>query len=171
MWGMENWRPIPNYEGFYEACDDGRIRRVGKSELSPRAVGAGYRGVHLSKDNVQVQAGVHRLVWAAFNGPIPAKMWINHKSGIKTDNSLGNLELSTPSENQKHSYEVLKRKRSSMAGSVHPKTHLTEADVLALRAEYDTDRTRAKRDELAVKYGVACDTVKRIVYRTSWRHI
>lgn len=168
---MENWRPIPNYEGFYEASDDGRIRRVGGKERVQVAVGAGYRGVTLSAHNVQKGISVHRLVWSAFNGEIPKGMWINHKNGIKTDNRLENLELTTPSENQKHSYDVLKRKKSPLTGSKHHKTHLTEADVIALRAEYDTDRTRAKREELAVKYGIAYDTVKRIVYRTAWRHV
>lgn len=172
---MENWKPIPNFEGFYEACDDGRVRRIKANgetrELKPKRVGAGYHGLSLSKHNEITQLSVHRCVWMAHMGEIPKGMWINHKSGNKTDNSLANLELTTPAENQKHSYDVLKRVRADVAGSKHPRTKLTEADVIALRQEYDIDRTRTKREELAVKYGIAYDTVKRIVYRTAWRHI
>lgn len=53
----------------------------------------------------------HRLIYEAFHGPIPPKMWINHKDGNKSNNAIDNLELTTPSENHRQAYRVLKRKR------------------------------------------------------------
>lgn len=41
----------------------------------------------------------HRIVWEAFNGPIPAGMHINHINEKKDDNRLENLNLMTPKEN------------------------------------------------------------------------
>ena len=38
----------------------------------------------------------------AFIGLIPEGMEVNHKNGIKTDNSIDNLEIVTPSENTLH---------------------------------------------------------------------
>jgi len=46
---------------------------------------------------------VHRLVWMAYNGLIPEGMQINHINTNKMDNSLVNLELTTPKENVQHS--------------------------------------------------------------------
>ena len=42
---------------------------------------------------------VHRLVFEAFNGPIPEGLQVNHINEIKTDNSLSNLNLMTCKEN------------------------------------------------------------------------
>lgn len=43
---------------------------------------------------------VHKLVWEAFNGPIPEGMQIDHRDGDKTNNMLENLRCVTPKENQ-----------------------------------------------------------------------
>lgn len=40
----------------------------------------------------------HRLVWEAANGPIPPGHIIHHVNGLKTDNRLDNLALTTQSE-------------------------------------------------------------------------
>lgn len=41
----------------------------------------------------------HRLVWEAFNGPIPEGMVIDHIDGNRSNNALSNLRLVTQSEN------------------------------------------------------------------------
>jgi hypothetical protein len=45
---------------------------------------------------------VHRLVTAAFIGPCPADMEVNHIDGDKSNNHTSNLEFCTASENLKH---------------------------------------------------------------------
>jgi len=66
-----------------------------------------YRPVKLRKDTkhyLQVdlvqnakynRKRVHRIVWEAFNGPIPGRLEINHKDLDRANNSLENLELVT----------------------------------------------------------------------------
>ena len=57
---------------------------------------------------------VSHIVWRAFNGDIPEGMQIDHKNKDRKDNSLENLQLLTPSENMKKSYEQ-GRKHSGVA--------------------------------------------------------
>jgi hypothetical protein len=54
---------------------------------------------------------VHRIVAAAFIGPCPDGLEINHKNGIKLDNRAENLEYTTRSANMKHAYDSGLRRR------------------------------------------------------------
>lgn len=108
-------------DGFsnYEVNDRGDVRNVKGWSLSPYTSSIGYRHIQIKDDGgVRRSWSIHRLVVTAFLGPIPAKMWVNHKNGIKGDNRLENLEVVTPSENHCHARDVLKRKwlRGSDAG-------------------------------------------------------
>lgn len=42
---------------------------------------------------------VHRIVWEMLNGPIPEGIEIDHRNGIRSDNTPSNLRLATPSQN------------------------------------------------------------------------
>ena len=101
----EIWKPVLGYEGLYEVSNFGRVKsffykRQGKTiVLSPRKVGNGYLAVHLSKDKKKISFRIHRLVWEAFNGPIPAGMQVNHNNEVKTDNRLENLSLMVQKDN------------------------------------------------------------------------
>lgn len=98
----EIWKDVLGFEGLYQVSDLGRIRnaRTGKIRvLSVQKLRGGYLQVGLSKDGRRKYLRVHRVVWEAFNGPIPAGMHINHINENKTDNRLKNLNLMTPKEN------------------------------------------------------------------------
>lgn len=73
----------------------------------------GYHYVCFSKDGRLKKFYAHRLVAIHFIDNPKNKPFINHKNGIKTDNSLGNLEWATHSENMQHSYDELSRKASA----------------------------------------------------------
>lgn len=68
-----------------------------------------YRTISLSKDGAYVRRSVHRLVWEAFNGPIPGRLEINHKNLDRADNRLENLELMTHQQNVQHAIDAYKR--------------------------------------------------------------
>ena len=65
-----------------------------------------YRYLFMCQAGMKSRKSAHRLVWEAFNGPIPYPLQINHKNGVRDDNRLENLELVTASGNIQH---MLKR--------------------------------------------------------------
>lgn len=103
---MEEWRDIPGYEGLYQVSNLGRVKSLnyhltGKEQIlrpGKDRIG-GYLQVGLSKGGKRKHFKVHRLVWEAFNGPIPEGYECNHINEDKTDNRLENLNLMTPKEN------------------------------------------------------------------------
>lgn len=113
---MENeiWKDIPEYENRYQASNLGRIRSLDRSvkcKYNSIAIKkgiiikqhinirSGYCQVHLKVNQIDKLCAVHRLVWMAFNGPIPEGMQVNHLDENPRNNSLSNLNLMTPKEN------------------------------------------------------------------------
>lgn len=68
----------------------------------------GYEKVALvSDDDKRHRYSVHRLVLENFNSVEEINnLQVNHKDGIKTNNSLSNLEWVTPSENRIHAFKI-----------------------------------------------------------------
>ena len=58
----------------------------------------------LGKRNTQL---IHRLVAITFLENTENKPCVNHKNGVKSDNTINNLEWVTYSENERHSIDVL----------------------------------------------------------------
>lgn len=101
----EIWKDIPDYEGYYQASNFGRIKslnykKTGKEQILKLRVNKhGYLNVGLFKNGKEKSYLVHRLVWLAFHEEIPEGMQINHINEVVSDNRLENLELVTPKEN------------------------------------------------------------------------
>lgn len=70
--------------------------------LKPSYAGCGYLGVTLSKNNVHKSILVHHAVFDAHTRIRRTGLEINHKDGIKDNNALANLELTTPAGNKIH---------------------------------------------------------------------
>lgn len=117
---MEIWKDIPNYEGLYEASNQGRVRSVeGKttdSKLHGKRVwksrilkekdpqGRDVR-VSLYKNKNKKSHLVHRLVAQTFIPNLENKPCINHIDGNPRNNHVSNLEWATYKENQNHAFE------------------------------------------------------------------
>lgn len=65
-----------------------------------------YKGVYLY---------AHRIVWAAFNGPLRSDMTVNHRDLNGLNNHIENLELVTASENTVHAQTAYRRMGMSAA--------------------------------------------------------
>lgn len=93
----EIWKPVLGFEGKYEVSNLGNVKSLIRNKLLKPGLNPHYLSVILGKDLKRKY--VHRVVWEAFNGPIPEGLQINHKDENKLNNSLSNLSLVTPSEN------------------------------------------------------------------------
>src|SRR5690625_5137486 len=102
---MTERRPIPGWEEFYEATDDGQILRF--EYLQPGGLGTfrtipaglvstwitnGYVYVELKRQGRRLVRGVHILVASAFLGERPhSKAVIRHLNRVRDDNRPSNL--------------------------------------------------------------------------------
>jgi hypothetical protein len=91
----EEWRPIPETSGVYEASSMGRVRRaLSKTIVRGARVGKAkaYLQVKLSLGHKQLLAmQVSRAVLSAFRGPAPEGHEADHKNHDTMNNTLDNL--------------------------------------------------------------------------------
>ena len=86
----------------YEVFDDGRIWSYSsKKFLKPQTLKGGYQQVCLTDNNGNKKNYyLHRVVWESVTGSqIPEGYEINHRSEVKTENMITNLELVSHKEN------------------------------------------------------------------------
>ncbi len=178
----ETWRPVVGYEGCYEVSDHGGVKRVKRGPatwpgriLRPARDRKGYLYVALCQgdNSTKRRFPVHRLVLAAFVGPCPPGLQVNHKNGVQADNRIGNLEYVTARENMRHARVVLGRVMGGGGrGESIGNSKLNESAVRDIRRRYRPRVVTYK--QLATDYGVAESTVHRVVNRDQaggWAHV
>lgn len=127
----EEWRDVPEYNGYYQVSNTGKVRstsrwvksgkgayiRAGKLKATSNW-GQGYPTLTLYLDGKQETVAVHSLVAAAFIGPRPVGMDVCHFDGNKENNSIENLRYDTRSANI---VDEVFSGRHHMAGRTHCK--------------------------------------------------
>lgn len=107
------WKDVVGYEGVYLVNNIGEVKRVSKNKLLTPYIGVkskGYVYVKLCMNGVRCKKALHRIVAEAFIPNPLNKPEVNHKDGNKSNNCVSNLEWSNRSENEQHSYNVLKKR-------------------------------------------------------------
>lgn len=110
--GVEIWRPVVGYEGYYKISNFGRVKSVERfvnqgeyvrhvnERIKKSHIGAyGYTSITLCKDGKSRSIPIHRMLAAAFIPNPEEKTEIDHINTDKTDYSLKNIRWVTPKEN------------------------------------------------------------------------
>lgn len=177
MKNEEIWKDIKGYEGLYQVSNKGRVKsldrkikysngiiaehrsRILKPSYDKRRGWASYGRVTLSKDDVQERFLIHRIVAIHFiERGLDDQSHVNHKDGDPRNNSVDNLEWCTPSENERHSYDVL--------GKVNANRRLDSDAIEDIRnnAKKGTGSTNPGNVEAFMnKYGVSRSTVLNVL--------
>lgn len=167
----DEWWPLAGYQGYYEINRKGQIRSLIKGRrqgqiLREQSGGGPYKRIRLAKDGVVSNHYIHRLVALTFL-PNPEELsQVNHKDGNHTNNCVDNLEWSSPSDNQKHAYRVLKR--TVTRGSKVGRSKLLEHEVAAIKRRIRQGETNAS---IACDFGVDGRTISEIKVGRTWTHI
>lgn len=139
----EEWKPIKNWEGYYEVSNTQKIKRLERTttytrcgklttrifpeqihDYSNRKIKRDYILIDLKRKGFSEQKYLHIIVAEAFiiNDDPKNKTQVNHKNGEKHYNVPSNLEWCTPSYNIQHAYNNgLAENSRIMAQKVHGK--------------------------------------------------
>lgn len=135
---VEEWRPVPHYEGLYDVSSEGRVRShdrltfsknqrertrlVRGRVLSTRPNSLGYPQVTLvDLEGNRAQKLVHNLLANAFLGPNPPGQIVRHLDDNKLNNTIENLAFGTYSDNN---YDAVRNGHQHQALKTHcPRNH------------------------------------------------
>tara|TARA_B110000858_G_scaffold89641_1_gene103599 strand:- start:1733 stop:2284 length:552 start_codon:yes stop_codon:yes gene_type:complete len=151
---QETWKPVPdllhkltpeqndNWVSRFEVSTLGRIRSkpsIGtKGGIKvPSKTQKGYLALSTKiggRKGKCLAERVHRLVAMAFLPNPENKLEVNHKNGDKHNNTVHNLEWSTPSENSLHSVHVLGNRPAKGCDSLLAR--LTEQQAAYVKVKY-----------------------------------
>lgn len=174
----EHWRTVPDFPG-YEVSDAGNVRSLtravphqnvtktifGKPKKARPQRNGGQMRLTLYHERKPKSVFVHRLVMAAFVGPIPTGKLVRHLNGNPKDNRLVNLAYG----------DALENAADAIAHGVQPrgersnKSNLTDRKVREIRCFSRDPRITQKM--LAGMYSVTAANITCIVRRQTWGHI
>jgi hypothetical protein len=109
--------------------------------------------------------GAHRASWILFRGPIPPGLFVCHKCDIRYCVNPDHLFLGTIQENQAD----MKRKGRSPFGNQSPRSRLTEADVLQIKALLAEGKLRKR--EIARQFSISTSAIWHISRGRNWRRV
>lgn len=174
---MNEWRPVPGYEGIYEISDagavrslertvyfaDGRVRRYGGQLLAQYEDGNGYPKVTLKNRDRGQRVHVHVLLAAAFIGPRPEGQQICHDDGQPPHCTVKNLRYDTPKGNSADKA----RHGTKLVGEQLPWAKLKADQIRAIRARRGKETVR----ETAAAFGTSPAHVCNVQRGNRWAHL
>lgn len=169
----ENFKCILGCEFDYHVSLFGRIKSLNYNNTNQAKIlknnlqKTGYLSVGLKINGKRKTISVHRLVAMSFIPNPDDKPYVNHINGIKTDNSIENLEWSTAKENTDHGIKL--GLINGIKGEKNCFSMLSNSDVLEIRKIHENCKITYR--ETAKKYNVTGENISMIVKRKTWTHI
>ena len=169
---MEVWKTVKGFEN-YEISNLGRLkvnlkyrkyRDYQHKILNPSLDKDGYkRTILTSFDKIRKNKLIHRLVAIAFIDNPLKKPCVNHINGVKTDNTLSNLDWVTVSENNKHAIKI--GLAGQVGGEKHHMAKLKECDVVLIKELYKLGTTQSL---ISKRFDISQTQISRIVNNKRW---
>lgn len=167
----EQWRAIPDLEGFYEASTHGNIRSVGEQSGRGRPRGntltpsprdkAGHLRVTLSVRGKRISTDVAPLIARTWIGPCPPGKEVCHGPAGISENNPGNLYYGTRKQNS----QDRKRDNTWMGGENNGLAKLTWDTVAEIRRRFDAGE---RISALAAEFGVHPTTAGQMLQGRTW---
>jgi hypothetical protein len=112
----------------------------------------------------------HRVAFALFVRPIPAGMFVCHRCDNPSCVNPAHLFIGTAADNSADMVAKGRPRgaRSPLIGESHPAAKLSVRDIAIIRREAAEG---TEFSELARRFGVTAQAIKRIVARQTWRHV
>lgn len=127
-------------------------RRGAPRTLSPKTDRDGYLEVCIcNPPGTRIMCKVHRIVANAFISNPEGLSQVNHKDGVKTNNTITNLEWCTPRTNLRHARDQKLRVYK-----------LDQATADAIRCEH------LSVAELVSKYKISETQIRRVLKKECW---
>ena len=173
----ERWKDIPEYEGYYQVSDYGRVKALARvvykvitkpgqgsspvqfwrERILKPTKGRVYPHVTLHRDATKKTYNLHQLVLLTWVGPPPPDQEGCHGDGNPLNNCIDNLRWDTRPNN----HADKKRHGTQPLGEKHHNAKLTDAQVHAILAD------RRGPAEIARDYHVTTQCVSQIRLRKS----
>lgn len=167
---IEVWKNIPDYEGFYQVSNFGRVKSIKRiiirkngtkyfcpEKLIKYVTNKGYKYLCLCKNGKVKRFGVHQLVLRAFVGVQEKGMEVRHLDNNPSNNKLENLAYGTKSDNMQDAV------RCGSLSRCH--TNLTDEQVIAILSD------NRRICEIAKFYNINNGTVVAIKQRKYFKHL
>lgn len=173
---QDDRRALPGYEDLYEIDRAGNVyamfsfRKLPAGRILNQHLSFdGYVFVSLSVKGKGIRKYIHRLLMLAFYPHSDsASLEVNHIDGVKTNNSLENLEWVTHAENLRHAKKIKAWKGSTNRGEKVIGSKLTTENILQIRAMRSSGMTHK---QIAAVFGCTPTNISFILSGKTWAHI
>lgn len=147
----------------YTVLEDGTIYGKFGRKLKPILSKNGYHKVAIFNNGKRMEKYVHRIVAECYLSNNENKPQVNHINGVKTENSVSNLEWVTCKENVIHSY---KTNLSNNFGENNGSSKLKSQQVYEIKKLYNTGDYTYR--QIAEIFNVHFMTICKIVKGKMW---
>lgn len=173
----EVWKEIEGFPHYWISSEanfktSSRFVKVGRTEKwvegqtrKPHLNLAGYYQLKVRfEGKVSMLSRARVMAMHFLPKPLSDKIHVNHKNGIKTDDSLENIEWVSPSENRQHAYDTGLQKGQS--GSRNPMAILTEKEVAEIKLQIGLGERNVA---IAKDFGVSHKLISQIRRGATWQ--